>query len=63
MKSKNSRMGSGVGAYVRVVSLIKPNKPLILLKKYSIYFIREVKKYLKKKLNINTYIIYKKLKL
>jgi ribosomal protein L16/L10AE len=63
MKSKNSRMGSGVGVYVRVVSLIKPNKPLILLKKYSIFFVRLVIKYLKLKLNINTYIIKNKLKL
>jgi ribosomal protein L16/L10AE len=63
MKSKNSRMGSGVGSYVRVVSIIKPNKPLILLKKYSIFFVQIVIKYIKLKLNINTYIIKNKLKL
>jgi ribosomal protein L16/L10AE len=63
MKSKNSRMGSGVGSYVRVVSMVKSNKPLILLKRYSIFFAKKSKKYIKKKLNLNTYIIKKKLKL
>jgi len=63
MKSKNARMGSGVGVYVRVVTIIKPNKPLILLKRYSLAFIRLVKHYLKLKLNINTYIILNKIKL
>lgn len=61
MKSKNSRMGSGVGLYVRVVSIIKPNKPLILLQRYSIFFVRNVIKYLKLKMNINSYISYKNL--
>jgi ribosomal protein L16/L10AE len=49
MKSKNSRMGSGVGLYVRVCSVMKPNKPVLLLKHYSINFIKKVLKYLKKK--------------
>lgn len=55
MKSKNSRMGSGVGLYVRVCSLVHPNKPIILLRHYSIYYLQNAVKYLKKKLNINTY--------
>jgi len=63
MKSKNSRMGSGVGLYVRVTSIIKPNRPLILIKQYSLFFIRNAVKYLKLKLNLNTYIIHNKLKL
>lgn len=63
MKSKNARMGSGVGSYVRVVTIIKPNKPLILLQKYSIFFINKVKNYLKLKLNLNTYVIHNNLKL
>ena len=56
-------MGSGVGVYVRVVTIIKPNKPLILLKRYSLAFIRLIRHYLKLKLNINTYIIINKIKL
>lgn len=61
MKSKNSRMGSGVGLYVRVVSIIKPNKPLILLQRYSLYFVRNAIKYLKLKMNINSYVSHKSL--
>ncbi len=61
MKSKNSRMGSGVGLYVRVVSIIKPNKPLILLKGYSLFFVRNVIKYIKLKMNISSYLSHKKL--
>jgi ribosomal protein L16/L10AE len=56
MKSKNSRMGSGVGLYVRVCSVVKPNRPILLLKVYSRLFLLKVIKYLKKKLNINTYL-------
>jgi hypothetical protein len=63
MKSKNARMGSGVGSYVRVVTIVKSNKPFILLQKYSLFFIFKVKKYLKLKLNLNTYVIHNKLKL
>lgn len=63
MKSKNSRMGSGVGLYVRVTSIVKPNRPLILIKQYSLFFIRNAVKYLKLKLNLNTYIVHTKLKL
>lgn len=60
MKSKNSRMGSGVGIYTRVCSIVKPGKPIILLTGYSKKFVDNVKKYLKLKLNINTYILCKK---
>lgn len=56
MKSKNSRMGSGVGSYVRVCSIIKPNKPLILFRYHSIAIIRKNIKYFKSKLNINLYL-------
>lgn len=55
IKSKNSRMGSGVGTYVRVCSLVKPNRPVILFKNYSTYIVSKVVKYLKLKLNINLY--------
>lgn len=56
MKSKNSRMGSGVGLYVRVCSIIKANKPLILFKYYSKHIILNNIKYFKLKLNINLYL-------
>lgn len=62
MKSKNSRMGSGVGSYVRVASLVKPNKPIILFKKYSHQFLRNTLTYLKLKLNLNLCINIKKKK-
>lgn len=62
MKSKNSRMGSGVGSYVRVCSNIKPNKPVILFKQYPIYFVFNVVKYLKMKLNINFLFNFLKIK-
>ena len=61
MKSKNSRMGSGVGLYVRVCSIMKPNRPIILFKRYSNKFIKNVAKYLKLKLNLNTYLHYPQL--
>ena len=53
MKSKNSRMGSGVGSYVRVCSLIGANKPIILYRYYPGKIILNIIKYLKLKLNIN----------
>ena len=59
MKSKNSRMGSGVGMYVRVCSILKPARPIILLKGYSKLFVSNVIKYLKLKLNLNTFLLHK----
>ena len=59
MKSKNARMGSGVGSYVRVCYNIMANKPFILLRYYPLQLIRNVIKYLKLKLNINLYSITK----
>lgn len=57
MKSKNSRMGSGVGMYTRVCSIIKPQKPLILLKGYSKNFLLKSVKYLKKKMNMDAFLL------
>ena len=57
MKSKNSRMGSGVGMYTRVCSIIKPQKPLILIKGYSKKFLLNSITYLKKKMNINSFLL------
>lgn len=51
-------MGSGVGSYVRVCSIIKPNTPIVLFKHYSKYFLKQVIIYLKLKLGINTIIRY-----
>lgn len=63
MKSKNSRMGSGVGMYTRVCSVIKPGKPIVLLSGYSKLFLKKVINYLKLKLNINTYLLIKAINL
>lgn len=56
MKSKNSRMGSGVGAYVRVCFQIRPNKPLLFLQNYSHRFVYNAINYLKLKLNRSFYV-------
>lgn len=56
MKSKNSRMGSGVGAYVRVCFQLKPNKPLMFVHNYSRYFLYNTLKYLQLKLNKQFYL-------
>lgn len=63
MKSKNSRMGAGVGLFVRACSIIKPNKPLILLKNYSYFFVKNIIKFFQLKWNLTFYIIYNKLKI
>jgi len=53
-------MGSGVGSYVRVCSIIKPNTPIVLFKNYSKYFLKSVIIYLKLKLGLKTLIRYVK---
>ena len=50
-------MGSGVGIYTRVCSIIKPGKPIILLTGYSKKFVFSAISYLKLKLNINLNLI------
>jgi ribosomal protein L16/L10AE len=59
MKSKNSRMGSGVGIYTRVCCIIKPGKPVILFTGYSKKFISSSIHYLKSKLNIQLNLLVK----
>ncbi len=59
IKSKNSRMGSGVGNYVRVASIIKADTPIFILKNYSENIIKKLIKYVKMKMNINLYLKYK----
>jgi ribosomal protein L16/L10AE len=56
MKSKNSRMGVGVGKYVRVASIIKADIPIFLFKNYGRYMIKSLVNYVKMKMNINLYI-------
>jgi hypothetical protein len=41
---------------------MKANKPLILFKKYSYFFIKNIIYYLKLKWNVNFCVIYNKLK-
>lgn len=55
-KSKNSRMGSGVGLYVRVCSRIHKNRVLMLFRFYPKAFMLGCIKYLKKKLNLTLLI-------
>lgn len=51
-KSKNSRMGSGVGSYVRVCARVFNNKPLIFFNYYPVAIIKQCIRYFKKKLNL-----------
>ena len=51
-------MGSGVGLYVRVASIIKADTPIFLVKNYSENLIRKLIKYTKLKMNINLYLKY-----
>lgn len=45
-KSKNARMGAGVGKFVRLTSIVKPGKSIIKTWYYNFSFLREVCKYL-----------------
>lgn len=55
MKSKNSRMGSGVGMFVRVCCFVKSNRPILLLKNYPKQLVINIIKYFKLKSNINLF--------
>lgn len=44
-KSKNARMGAGVGKLVRLTSIVAPQKSVIKTWKYSYSFLRKVLKY------------------
>lgn len=44
-KSKNARMGAGVGKLVRLTSIVSPKKSVIKTWKYSYSFLRKVLKY------------------
>lgn len=64
MKSKNCRMGVGVGKYVRIASIIKADTPVFLFKHYARYMVKSLINYAKMKMNINLYIqfAYKKIR-
>ena len=49
-KSKNARMGAGVGKFVRLVSIIKPGKAFIKTWYYSFKFLQETTNYIKYKI-------------
>lgn len=53
MKSKNARMGSGVGSFVRVCAVIRSNKPLILTRNYYNLYLKKLKNKFKSKFNID----------
>ena len=52
-------MGSGVGNYIRICSIIKPNTTIIMTKNYSINILKKIIKYVKKKMNVNLNISYR----
>ena len=52
-KSKNARMGSGKGKYVRSAFLIKKNQSLLEFKNFDYYYISILKLKIYYKLNIN----------
>lgn len=58
MKSKNSRMGSGVGLFVRVCSIVKPNKPILHCWHGSISYLNNIRKFLYTKWHIRFYLTY-----
>lgn len=45
-KSKNARMGAGVGKFVRLTSIVKPGKAIIKTWYYTVSFLKGVTKYL-----------------
>ena len=59
MKSKNARMGSGVGKLVRVVAQLACNTLFLEFKRYPRGFIQKTKKYLSFKCNLSLSIVSK----
>jgi hypothetical protein len=52
MKSKNSRMGAGVGSLVRLTTYIHGGSQLIRVWRYSFFSMQQIAKYLTFKLNL-----------
>lgn len=59
MKTKNARMGSGCGNYVRVASIIKADTPIFFFRSYSHRVLLSFMIYIKMKMNLNLYMLYK----
>lgn len=56
MKAKNSRMGAGVGSFVRVLQIIRPGKALVITQLYTEKFLIKARKYIMFKLKIHLYL-------
>lgn len=52
MKSKNSRMGAGVGSFIRVSSILKPRNCVVLVHYKYRFFLTKAAKFLSFKLGI-----------
>ncbi len=52
MKSKNSRMGAGVGMFIRLTAFVYPNKPIVQTWHYSSFFISQVSNFLSTKFKL-----------
>lgn len=50
-KSKNSRMGAGVGKFIRLVNYTKPGKSIIKTWHYTNHYLTNIIKYLMYKIN------------
>lgn len=57
-KSKNSRMGAGVGKFVRLTSLIRPGKTFIKTWYYSTNYLNYMLNYLKYKIPVKFLLKY-----
>lgn len=57
-KSKNARMGAGVGKMVRLVSIVKPGRAVIKTWYYNFSFLKEVANYIQYKIP-NKFLIKK----
>lgn len=60
IKAKNSRMGAGVGSFVRVLQFIKPGKALIVFYLYAVKFLIKARNYIKFKLKIFLFLKLKR---
>lgn len=60
-KSKNARMGAGVGKFIRICFYTKPGKPLVLTKFFTDIFLKKAKNFLNFKFNLKIFFKNKKL--
>lgn len=59
-KSKNARMGAGVGKFIRICFFTRRGKPLVLTKFFSNIYLKKAKNYLYFKFNIKVFFKTKK---